>query len=565
MHYLNEEHILIFLVEVFLLLTCAKVMGQLGQRWGLPGLVGELFTGILLGPTILGRLMPNVDRALFPADSIQQTMLDTVAWFGVLFLLLTTGFEVSVSTVWKQGKACMKIATVGVFLPFAVGCLAFARLPESYWGPAANQLTFTLFMATAAAISAIPVIAKVLHDLDVLKSDLGLTTLSAFIINDLLGWMIFALVLGMSTDSGAGIHNVLWVLLEITFFGAICLTVGSKLVGSVTRQLHQHEMAGPGIMLTFICCLGVLCGAITQWIGVHAILGFFLAGVMAGNAPEVSEQSRETITQMVHAVFVPIFFASIGIKIDFIRSTDLWLVSIFTVVAIGTKFVGAWLGAVWARLPRAEALSIGIAHIPGGAMEIIVAVLALELGLISERALVAVVFAAMASSVVVGPLFAWSLRRPQRVALHPFLLKAAFELDLGTRSRQQAITELCEKVAASEPSLDAEALAAAVWRREAIMGTSLEHGVAAPHARLAGLTRPIVAFGRSNVGIDWNARDGMPARFVFLILTPEDEAGTQVQILAAIARAMMQPDVVEALVAADGTDHAFEVLTGALA
>lgn len=436
--------------------------------------------------------------------------------------------------------------------------------PTKILGVSANHLTFTLFLSTAASISAIAVIAKILHDLEILKSDLGLTTLSGFVINDLLGWMIFALVLGLVSQDQSSVGNTMRTFFEIILFGTVCLTVGSKFVGAVTKAVKRPTLPHPATTLTFISCLALICGAITQWIGIHAILGFFFAGVMAGNTPQISERTREIISQMVHAVFVPIFFASIGLKIDFVQNLDFFVMVVFTAVAIGGKFIGAWIGAIAARLSRADSLSVGIAFIPGGAMEIILGMLALELKLIQENVFVAIVFAALSSSVMVGPLLAWSIRRRRPVDIGAFLLKDAVEVNLKGRTRWDVIPELCEKVAGCTQSVDTGAIVSAVQRREEIMGTGLEKGLAIPHGRLKNIESPIIAFGRSLLGIDWDARDGLATHYVFLILTPEKEEGVQVQILAAIARCMLKPDIQSRIMASEDSEEIFRILSQAL-
>lgn len=564
MHFLSEHNVFVFLVQIFVLLTTAKVMGAVCIRWGMPALAGEILTGIVLGPTILGRLTPELQMRLFPQELVQQNMLETVSWIGVLFLLLATGFEVSLSSAWKQGKAAFSIGIIGVAIPLVLGLAAFWWLPDDYWGPGANRLTFTLFMATAASISALAVIARVLHDLEILKSDLGLATLSGFVVNDLVGWLVFALVLGF-VSGGHGSHpDTLRTFFETILFGVVCLTVGSTLVGWVTRKLKGMDLPQPATVLTFISCLGVACGATTQWIGVHPILGFFLAGVMAGNASEVTEREREIISQMVYSVFVPLFFASIGLKVDFLRSLDVPLVAAFTAVAVGGKFLGAWAGAAFVRMPRADSLTVGIAFIPGGAMEIVLGLLALEIGLIGRAGFVAIVFAALSSSVAVGPLLAWSLKRRRPVHICSYLRRETIVASLTGPNRWEVLPELCARAAECIDSVDYTTILDAVRRREEIMGTGFEKGLAVPHGRLPGLRAPVVAFGRSRVGVDWDARDGLATHFVFLVLTPEKEEGAQVQILAAIARCMMQPAMQSRLMAAADAADIYDVLTGAL-
>ncbi|MBD3392120.1 MAG: hypothetical protein GF418_08585 [Chitinivibrionales bacterium] len=564
MHYLNEEHILLFLLQIFVLLTTAKVAGSLLQQRGFPALAGEILTGILLGPTIFGRAFPGLHESLFPRELIQRNMLETVSWIGVLFLLLATGFEVSVSSAWKQGKAAFSIGVIGVVVPFVIGAGVFWWLPAHSWGSAANRLTFTLFLSTAASISAIAVIARVLHDLEILKSDLGLVTLSGFVVNDLLGWLVFAFVLGFVSQYETSAAGIVRTLFEVVLFGAVCLTIGSRIVGWITRKLKRLDLPHPATVLTFISCLAMLCGAITQWIGVHAILGFFLAGIMAGNAKEVSEREREIISQMVHSVFVPIFFASIGLKVDFLRNFDFTLVILFTAVAMGGKFIGAWLGAVFARMSRADAAAVGIAFTPGGEMEVVLGLLALEIGLVSESAFVAVVFAALLSSVVVGPLLAWSLRRRRGVDIGSYLRKDAVVMDLAGKTRWDVIPELCARVAAVHGSLTTQELVTAVQRREEIMGTGLEKGLAVPHGRLEGIETPIIAYGRSLLGIDWDARDGLATHFVFLVLTPVKEEGLQVQMLAAIARFMSREGSQSRLMASEDSLEAYRILSRGL-
>jgi len=557
-HYLNEEHIFIFLVQVFVLLSVAKVLGTLSMRLGYPALAGEILTGILLGPTILGRMLPGLHAAMFPPDIVQQNMLETVSWFGVLFLLLVTGFEVSISNASKQGKAALTIGIVGVIIPFIIGCLVFWWLPEKNFGTQATRLTFTLFLATAASISAMAVIARILHDLRILKSDLGVTMLSGFVVNDILGWLIFSIVLGLTATHQTDIDQTVHRLFTLLLFGTVCLTLGGKFIDHITRLLKHPSLPHPATILTFVTCLALLCGAITQWLGIHAILGFFLAGIMAGNSTEISERTREIITQMVHAIFVPIFFASIGLKVDFVNF-NIPIVILFTLVAVGGKFIGAFIGARLGKLPTHESISMGIAFIPGGAMEIILGMLALELHLISVQVFIAIVFAALSSSILVGPLLSWSTMR-KKIRICDYLSKNAIIPNMQAKNRWQAIAELCTITAENIKGMDPNLLQLAVIEREKIMGTGLEKGVAVPHGRIKELKEPVIAFGKSTVGIEWDTRDGIKSRYIFLILTPENKQAFQVQILAVIARCMANEKFQNQILALDDKDKIYELL-----
>jgi len=295
------------------------------------------------------------------------------------------------------------------------------------------------------------------------------------------------------------------------------------------------RLPDPGSSLTFIVVLGMACGAATALMGIHALFGFFVAGIMAGEARRLSERTRQTISQMVHAIFIPLFFASLVLKVDVAGSFNLGLTAFMLGVGIAGRYLGAWIGVALAGSSRAARSLISIAHVPGGEMQIVVSLLALENGLIREDVFVAVTFGAVVTSAIVGPWMSFVLRRRAEVPLLEYCDRALI-FDLSASERDAAIREMCAHVAAAgATSVTEEELLAAVRAREEAMGTGLENGVAVPHARPAGVDRPVLAVGRSREGIEWNTPDGEPARLIFLLLTPPGEAAVQLQILRVIA------------------------------
>ena len=160
MHYLDEKHILLFLVQVFILMGCARGFGELLRRWKQPALTAEILVGIVLGPTIMGRFLPELHQALFPPEAIQQAMLDTLAWFGVLFLLLDTGLEIDFSIAWRQRSSALVIAIADIIIPMIAAFAAVIWLPGRYMVDPDQRIVFSLFMATVMTISAMPVAAR---------------------------------------------------------------------------------------------------------------------------------------------------------------------------------------------------------------------------------------------------------------------------------------------------------------------------------------------------------------------------------------------------------------------
>ena len=294
--------------------------------------------------------------------------------------------------------------------------------------------------------------------------------------------------------------------------------------------------------------------------GVNGLFGFFLAGIMAGQSKFLSERTRQVISQMVYAVFVPLFFAGIGLRMDFARNFDLGLIVFVTVIGIAGKFFGARVGVRFTRQPKSNRLPIAICHIPGGTMEIVLALAALQLGLIKEPVFIAIVFAAIISSMVMVPWLAHSLKTRKEISLLEFFTRRAVIADLAAATRNQAIAELAKASAGQTEGLEEDDIYKAVLARENEMGTALEEEIAVPHARLPSLKRPVVAFGRSSGGIDWNSPDGKLTKFVFLILTPPEDDSMQVQILRLIARSMSLPENRETIMRGGDREQIWELL-----
>jgi mannitol/fructose-specific phosphotransferase system IIA component (Ntr-type) len=285
---------------------------------------------------------------------------------------------------------------------------------------------------------------------------------------------------------------------------------------------------------------------------------------MAGGTPALSERTRHVIHQMVYAVFVPIFFATIGLQIDFFANFDPLPVLLLTGVGVAGRYLGAWVGARMTLLSSEDRQTVAIAHTPGGSMEMIMAFVALQYRLITVPVFVAIVFAAIVSSIAVGPWLAWSVRRRRTVSLLDLFLRRGAPLALRAASRDEAIRELCEAAADAPDLPHADNLAAAVRAREAVAGTALEFGVAVPHARIPGLANPVIVFGRSVSGLEWDAPDGLPAHLIFLILTPAAREDLQVQILGGLARGLHREEVRCHLLAAPDEQQAQAVLREAL-
>lgn len=414
-------------------------------------------------------------------------------------------------------------------------------LPDHFLAHADRRILFGLFMATVMTISAMPVSARCFHDLNLLKTDLGFLTMSALAVNDIIGWVLFAIILGLFLQTSVALGPILLVFAGTIGFAVLVLTAGRPVSSRIFDAMKARRFPEPASSLTVTLLLGLLFGSITQKLGVHALFGFFLAGIVAGEAKSLSEDTRRVINQMVYALFVPLFFANIGLKIDFIAHFHFGLVALICVVGISGRYLGAWLGVTLTRQPRVNRPLISIAHTPGGMMEIVVALLALEAGLITPPIFVAIVFSAVFSSIVIGPWMTQALARRRQVSPVRFLNDRALIVRLPGNNRTDAIRRLAAKVvqvASPGAGSRVEQLALA---RETEYGTAIGNGVAIPHVRLEHLRNPVLAYGHSIEGIDWDAPDAAPVHHVFFLASAAGAEDIHVQIIAQIARALSNP------------------------
>jgi Kef-type K+ transport system membrane component KefB/mannitol/fructose-specific phosphotransferase system IIA component (Ntr-type) len=544
MEKLTPQNIMVIFLSLGILLAAARVLGELAQRLHQPAVLGELLAGILLGPTLLGRIAPELSAFLFPTQGPGAIALDTIATLAIALFLLVAGMEVDLSTIWRQGKTGCKIGITSIIIPFLVGFGAAWLAPHMLGRqPEADPLIFALFFAIAISISALPVIAKTLMDLGLYRSDLGMVVVGAAIFNDLAGWIVFALVLGLISDpSGSGTHILLTIALTLAFAGAM-LTLGRWLIHKALPFVQAYTR-WPGGELSFALILALLGAALTEWIGIHAIFGAFRVGAAVGDSSHLRERTRVTIDHFVSFIFAPVFFASIGLRVNFLTHFDFPLVLTVLVIAGMSKLAGVTLGALWGGKPRREAWAIGFAMVSVGAMGIIIGVLALEAGIIHQRLFVALVIMAMVTAMMSGPAIRLILRPGKKWRLQDALSSKLFLRDLKAVSRREAIHEMTTTVC-DVSGLDLETVEAAVWAREEALSTGVGNGVALPHARINGLRESLVAVGISVAGIDFDAPDDKLAKVIFLILTPGKDPGAQLDIASELARLFRDPHLLD--------------------
>jgi Kef-type K+ transport system membrane component KefB len=259
---ITEHNLTLFLIQFGLLLGICKLVGYLFERMKQSSVTAELLVGILLGPTILGKVAPGIQASLFPNDQVQRSMLETIAWVGNFFLLMETGLEVNFSRIWRQKTQALKISTADLIIPILISFLPMYFLPERYLNAPDQRLLFALFMSAIMTISALPVAIRGLRDMNILKTDVGFLIISALTINDIVGWVFFTIILGMFAHGSIEFGYVGQLILLTVGFTVLSLTIVKHLVDRSVSFLHKHVDNESGLKVTFIILLGVLFGGV---------------------------------------------------------------------------------------------------------------------------------------------------------------------------------------------------------------------------------------------------------------------------------------------------------------
>lgn len=410
---LGEHEVVVLLLQVCLLLATARGLGLLAQRMDLPSVVGELLAGVVLGPSLLGTISPSTFAALVPQEAAQFHLLEVVSLLGVLMLLVMTGMETDLELIASKGRNAAAISLFGIAVPFGTGVLMGQFLPEQFIADPSQRLVFSLFLGTAMGISAIPVIAKVLIEMNVVRRDIGQVTLAAGMIDDTIGWILLSLVAGMARGGGVDLGSVGSSLVSVVLVVGFAFTLGRRLVHRLYRRIDVIG-GGDTLRITVLMVLVFGYGALTHHLGIEAVLGAFLVGIVVGQLRQFGQQARHVFETVTLGVFAPIFFAASGLRVDLTAMADptvLGIGMLVLAVAIAGKFVGAAMGGAISGLGRWESLSLGAGMNARGAIEIIVATVGLSLGILTQEMYTIVLMVAIVTSLMAPPILRATLKR----------------------------------------------------------------------------------------------------------------------------------------------------------
>jgi Kef-type K+ transport system membrane component KefB/nucleotide-binding universal stress UspA family protein len=403
----------IFLAELLVLLLVGRLLGEAMQRIGQPSVMGQLLAGIILGPSVLGLVWPDLQHALFPRTPEQKAMIDAISQFGILLLLLLTGMETDLKLVRKVGKAAISISVTGVVVPFACGITLGEFMPEYLLPHPDKRLLTSLFLGTALSISSIKIVAAIVREMGFTRRNLGQVIVASAIMEDTIGWIIIAIIFGLAEVGAIDIFHVSKSVLGTIVFLLASFTIGRRVVFWLIRWVNDNFKSDFSVITTILIVMGAM-ALTTHFIGVHTVLGAFVAGVLIGESPILSKHIDEQLRGLIVAFFMPVFFGIAGLSADLtiLKDTQLLLMAggLIAIASLG-KFAGAFVGGKIGGLTQQESLALACGMNARGSTEVIVATIGLAMGALSQSLFTMIVAMAIVTTMAMPPMLRWALSR----------------------------------------------------------------------------------------------------------------------------------------------------------
>jgi Kef-type K+ transport system membrane component KefB/nucleotide-binding universal stress UspA family protein len=410
---IGQPSLAIFLAQIVALVVCGRLVGELMERIRQPAVMGQLIGGMLLGPSVLGAIAPTLQHNLFPDSAGQKAMLDAVSQLGILLLLLLTGMETDLSVIRRSRRTALSVSIAGIAIPFACGILVGQWLPDSVLPDPHRRFITSLFLGTALSISSVKIVALVVRELGFLRRTVGQVIVASAIIDDTIGWVIMSVTFGLALHGTIDIMSVTRSLLGTTLFLVLSFTIGRRIVFFLIRWANDRFVSELSAITMIIVVTGLM-ALVTDAIGVHTVLGAFVAGILIGQSPILTRHIDEQLRGLIVALFMPVFFGIAGLSANLraLTSADLMLLTIgLIIIASIGKFSGAVLGGRIGGLTLSESLAVGCGMNARGSTEVIIASFGLSMGALSQNLFTSIVTMAVVTTMVMPPMLRWAFAR----------------------------------------------------------------------------------------------------------------------------------------------------------
>ena len=400
---LSDEALGLFLVGLAVLIVLGRFFAMALTRMGQPAVLGEIFAGILIGPSLLGLVAPGAISTLFTTEAM--TLLAGVGNAGLVLFVFLVGIEIDRPTVRHRFGQVVKIAAGSFLLPFAGGLLVAGSLQATGSSPAEDEvsgLAFALFVGTAFSVTAFPVLARILTDRGLERSVIGTMSLAAAGILDLVGWLLLAVAL--TAAAGDGVAELLRIAVAFAAFTVFVVKVGAPLLVFGLRRLGDEA---PVAKLALLAAAIFACAGATQLIGLHSVIGALVLGVALPHEDlaDLLGSARHEAAAVTGAVLLPVYFAiaGMGVNVSAFGPGDAVELLVLLLAASATKIVGTVFGARWAGLTWREGLPLGVLMNTRGLMEVVVLNIGLSAGILGETLYSELMLVALIATLMTAP------------------------------------------------------------------------------------------------------------------------------------------------------------------
>lgn len=401
------------LVQLFVIIALSQLAGRIFRRMGQPAVVGEIVIGILLGPSLLGLLAPEVFAFVFPADSIGALRL--LSQVGVCLFMFVVGMELDVRQVRTNSHVAIAVSHVSIAFPYLLGVSLAYFLFSDLAGPDTTFTAFALFMGISMSITAFPVLARILQERGISQTFLGSTAMTCAAVDDVTAWTLLAFVVAIATATSL-ISSSLNALLVLVFIAIMMFGIRRALPRLLGRDRMTREKLSPGT-LAFLVCVVMAASLTTEVIGIHALFGAFVAGAIMPDVDGFRRRICERIEAFSSVLLLPLFFAFTGLRTQIGLLDDLsgWSICLLiTAIATLGKLGGSAAAARFTGMSWLESLQLGALMNTRGLMELIALNIGYDLGILSPRIFTMLVIMAVLTTMLTGPLltlFRWQKYR----------------------------------------------------------------------------------------------------------------------------------------------------------
>lgn len=408
----TERAVSFTLIQLLVILAGARIFGKLAQKLGQPRVVGEIIGGLLLGPSLFGRLLPDQFQFVFQSSSPLPLVI--LSQIGLSLLMFQIGLEFDFSHLREKNNrnTMLGVSVAGIAVPFALGWWVAVASHDTLAADA-NPLGYRLFLSVALSITAIPILGRIMMELGITRTRLGTIAITAAALNDVAGWVLLALISALTAAQfSAGMFGLKVVLLM--GYLVLCLWVVRPLLRRLVDALMNHDDRLPHDLMAIMIGLIFLSGLITYALGVFVIFGGFIIGVLLHDHPRFVEAWKKSVAQFITVFFLPIFFTFTGLRTN-VNGLDTavlwgWCLAIIAAATVG-KYAGCALAARACGMNWPEAGCLGIMMNTRALMELIVINVGFELGVIPANVFTMLVLMAIVSTVITSPLLRRNLKK----------------------------------------------------------------------------------------------------------------------------------------------------------